>query len=443
MDAPLRQPIPLARSILWNPVAAGTRRPDDAAFPIFVGQSAVQAIYEHVAAPRPPEQDLLGFLLGDLCECPVTNVSYLVVDAALRLTQPIAGDRTRDVVARLWDRLQAQLEAQHARLIGWYRTQAARPLELSPHDVETHENYFADPWQVAVLLGANAREPAGAFFRAGRENTWVSTPLPFYELLKEDSIRPDGKKRSFVTWKNYRALTPVVPPALRAAPSTASAEASPRGQPASVAPGPEPSRPRASAPEPKESGAPQSSRAAPVQSSAEPPIRSVGVAEPKRKSQPRSSLNGVEGVAPPRQSLTPPPSRQARPLGAEKRVLGAVAVEVALLVAVAAFVESTVIRVGLALATALLLAYRAATVTLRTTVGVDSDIPDQVVRGQAERLLLRIREFYTACHLARSDKLSTGEALQRVQAIEKDLNQLLADMMRASGAERRASAGKD
>jgi len=169
----------------------------------------------------------------------------------------------------------------------------------------------------------------------------------------------------------------------------------------------------------------------------------VGVAEPRRKSQPSSSLNAVEGLPPPPHSPPPPPSRQARPLDAKKRVLGAVAVEVAVLVVAVAFAESTVIRVGLALATALLLPCRAATVTSRTTVGGDSDIPDQVVRDHAERLLLRIREFYTACHLARSDKLSTGEALQRVQAIEKDLNQLLADMMRASGAERRASAGED
>src|SRR5207249_11664523 len=38
-----------------------------------------------------------GFLVGDLCECPDSNVSYLIIDAALRLSQPIYGDRTTDV----------------------------------------------------------------------------------------------------------------------------------------------------------------------------------------------------------------------------------------------------------------------------------------------------------------------------------------------------------
>src|SRR2546422_7186686 len=35
------------------------------------------------------------------------------------------------------------------------------------HDVETHEHYFAEPWQVAMLLATDPAEPAGAFFRAG------------------------------------------------------------------------------------------------------------------------------------------------------------------------------------------------------------------------------------------------------------------------------------
>ncbi len=396
----------------------------------------MQAIYAHVGAPPPPEQGLLGFLLGNRYECPVTNVAYLVVDAALRLTQPISGGRTRDVVARLWDRLQAQLEVQHAHLIGWYRTHAPLPLELSPHDVETHETYFAEPWQVAMLLGTDPREPAGAFFRAGRETTWVRTPLPFYELLQDDSIRPEGKKRSFVTWKNYRAYNPVVPQTLR----TAGAPTAPGA--AAV----EPPTPRARAAEPKESGELRSlsgaedlpsaePQRAPAAPQPEPPAPSAHPAERKYSGEPKV-LNATEGLPPLPRSPPPPPPPKARPRDAKKRVLGAVAVEVAVLLAVVALVETTVVRVGLALAAALLLAYRAATVTSGATVGSDSEIPDrrqdQMVRDHVERLLLRIREFYTACHLARSEKLSTREATQRIQVIEKDLNQLLADIVRAS-----------
>src|SRR5438093_10676592 len=188
---PLRQPIPVARSILWSPAAedGGGQRPGHLPFPVFLSQSALTAIHEHVAAPARPGQGVLGFLFGDLCECPETNVSYLVIDAALRLNQAIYGDRTRDVITRLWDRVQEQLETQHAHLIGWYHTHPPLPLSLTEHDVETHEQYFGEPWQVALLLGTDPEEPAAGFFRAGPDEAWTSTPLAFYELLGPESIR--------------------------------------------------------------------------------------------------------------------------------------------------------------------------------------------------------------------------------------------------------------
>src|SRR5256884_6877881 len=145
----------------------GGQRPGHLPFPVFLAQSALTAIHEHVAAPARPGQGVLGFLFGDLCECPETNVSYLVIDAALRLNQAIYGDRTRDVITRLWDRVQEQLETQHAHLIGWYHTHPPLPLGLTEHDVETHEQYFGEPWQVALLLGTDPEEPAAGFFRAG------------------------------------------------------------------------------------------------------------------------------------------------------------------------------------------------------------------------------------------------------------------------------------
>src|SRR5256886_6629970 len=188
-----------------------SKRPGNITFPVFLSQAALTAILEHVATPPRAGRGVLGFLLGDACECPETGVSYLLIDVALRLNQAIYGDRTRDVVTRLWDHIQLQLEQQRASLIGWYHTHAPLPLTLSGHDVETHEHYFAEPWQVALLLGTDPAEPAASFFRAGTDEAWTGTSQPFYELLAPESIRPDGKKRSFVTWKNYRAFNPATP----------------------------------------------------------------------------------------------------------------------------------------------------------------------------------------------------------------------------------------
>ena len=246
---PLRKAIPVARSILWSPASegggggggGGAQRPGHISFPVFLSQSALTAIHEHVATPARPGQGVLGFLFGDVCECPETNVSYLVIDAALRLNQAIYGDRTRDVVTRLWDRVQEQLETQQAHLIGWYHTHPPLPLSLTEHDVETHEHYFAEAWQVALLLGTDPEEPAAGFFRAGPDEAWIATPVPFYELLAPESIRPDGKKRSFVTWKNHRAYNPVTPPAAPTLRTPAARPPSePRFTPASAMPQPSP-----------------------------------------------------------------------------------------------------------------------------------------------------------------------------------------------------------
>src|SRR3989441_7584290 len=259
-DAPLRQPIPLARSILWNPATAGARggRPGSIPFPIFVAQSAVAAIHEHLAtAPPHPGQGLLGFLVGDLCECPETNVAYLVIDAALRLSLPIYGDRTIDVVTRIWDRIEVQVEEAKGHLIGWYHSHPPLPLSMSAHDTETHEHYFAEPWQIALVLGTGTDgNPAAGFFRAGTDEAWPTTLLPFYELLSEESFRPGGKKRSFVAWKNYRAYNPVADRPFRTQPKQAEPEGAPpepsppeqRAPP--EAPEPEPAEPEPAEPEP-------------------------------------------------------------------------------------------------------------------------------------------------------------------------------------------------
>src|SRR2546427_11903296 len=174
-DPPLRKATPPAQSILWSPPATpgtggggrGGGRPGNIPFPVFLAQSALAAVREHLATAPPSGQGILGFLVGDLCECPDSNVSYLVIDAPLRLSQPIYGDRTTDVVTRIWDRTVAQAEEQKGHLIGWYHTHAPLPVSLSAHDIETHEHYFAEPWQVALVLGSEAgSQPHGRVLRA-------------------------------------------------------------------------------------------------------------------------------------------------------------------------------------------------------------------------------------------------------------------------------------
>ena len=309
-DAPLRKTIPLARSILWSPTAApgtaGGGRPGNIPFPVFVAQSALAAVREHLATAPPPGQGILGFLVGDMCECPDTNVSYLIIDAALRLSQPIYGDRTTDVVTRIWDRIVAQVEATKGHLIGWYHTHAPLPVAMSPHDVETHEHYFAESWQVALVLGSDPDgQPIAGLFRAGSDEAWATTELPFYELLSEESFRPGGKKRSFVAWKNYRAYNPVADRPFRTPPKQAEPEPAPRE--------PEPVEAEAPEPEPEEPAAPPEP---PPPSPPPPPPRQepksdelvfLTSAEDFASPPPRAARPGPRPAPPPPRPPPPPP----------------------------------------------------------------------------------------------------------------------------------------
>jgi proteasome lid subunit RPN8/RPN11 len=210
---PKPQVMPLDRAILWNPPAApGTTNPgrpsSRSPYPIFFQQEAVIALQEHLKGS--PTQAIFGFLIGDVYRDPETGVLYIVIDKTLKLSQAIYGDKTEVVVSRLWDRMQEQLMKASAHLLGWYHSHPGQGGLLTAHDVETHDKFFTDPWHVAVLVAAEAGGVTGRFFRSNKTADWHKVPLPFYELLQPDSIKPDGKKRSFITWRNYKPYGPTL-----------------------------------------------------------------------------------------------------------------------------------------------------------------------------------------------------------------------------------------
>ncbi|HET7791111.1 MAG TPA: hypothetical protein VFK78_09975, partial [Gemmatimonadales bacterium] len=153
------RPLPLARALFWNPVSAGNRRAESGGFPIFFAQEAIQALLDHVRSQ--PDAALLGFLTGKTCEDPATHQPFIIIDSTLRLNQPVYGDKTTIVVERLWNRVQDQILKNRTSLLGWYHTHPPLEVALSTLDIETHRKFFTQPWQVAVVAGTEAGEPAG------------------------------------------------------------------------------------------------------------------------------------------------------------------------------------------------------------------------------------------------------------------------------------------
>ncbi|HLZ46406.1 MAG TPA: hypothetical protein VKQ05_12080 [Gemmatimonadales bacterium] len=249
---PKSQPMPLERAILWNPPAAAgaatnpgkEKSSSRTPYPIFFQQEAVIALQDHIKSS--PTQAIFGFLIGDIYRDPDAGALYTVIDKTLKLSQPIYGDKTEVVVSRLWERMQEQLSKASATLLGWYHSHPGQGGYLTQHDVETHEKFFTEPWHVAVLVAAEAGGVTGRFFRATPGNAdWHKTPLPFHELLQPESIKPDGKKRSYIMWRNYKPYGPTL-----TGPKPKPKEPEPEPEPPPPAP-PPPPPPKAEEPQKK------------------------------------------------------------------------------------------------------------------------------------------------------------------------------------------------
>lgn len=199
----LQRVLPLAQSILWHPTSPGSgpRRPPAGPYPVFFDQKALAAIHAHYETAG--RQGMMGFLVGDLFECPTSRQRYVVIDATIRLNQAVYGDKTLVIVSRLWDRIQDELRKTEGHLIGWYHSHPPIAVELAPGDVETHLQYFKRPWHVALVLGAEHEGPVAGLFRPAPGDTSPNVSLPFYELIESDEGFVGGHKLSILPWINF------------------------------------------------------------------------------------------------------------------------------------------------------------------------------------------------------------------------------------------------
>ncbi len=201
--------MPVASSLHWRPVGAtAAAQADAAAFPTFITQGVLAAIHDHIAAGAGAAS--LGFLSGGLFREPDGGARYLVIESTLALPWRVAGDRTKLVVLDGFTHVRKELRKDGRQLLGWYHSHLFRDARLSADDVDTHETFFDQPWQVALVV-APGDEPLGGLFRTSAGAGWSSAPLPFYELLDDAALLPDGRKVTDLAWGNYRAAEPAMP----------------------------------------------------------------------------------------------------------------------------------------------------------------------------------------------------------------------------------------
>lgn len=124
-------------------------------------------------------------------------------------------------------------------------------------------------------------------------------------------------------------------------------------------------------------------------------------------------------------------------MNTDQRDFVMVIAQFALLLGAVAFVDGGLVRTGLVFVIGLLLVQRALGVGAPKGGGEAraEQREDSVMRDGVLRLLVKIREFYTACHMLQSEQISPAEARQRISKVEKDLNKLLAEVIRYSRGE--------
>ncbi|HYL20990.1 MAG TPA: hypothetical protein VEU74_04455 [Gemmatimonadales bacterium] len=218
--------MPVAASILWQPIHAGAA----SAVPsfIFITQRALAAVQDHCAAMR---TTCSGLLTGQLFLSPDTGEPYVVVESTIRLPMS-PGDTAKGALVQGWVVAQSVLRATGEQLVGWYRgegsddeSDAGQPTEESESDevglslaeAEAHTALFPQPWQLALKVGPG--RGGGGVFSPAAGGAWAQRCLSFYEVVDPSAISADGSTRTCLAWDNYRSDQAVVraePPAVAA-----------------------------------------------------------------------------------------------------------------------------------------------------------------------------------------------------------------------------------
>jgi proteasome lid subunit RPN8/RPN11 len=192
MNQPITIPYPAEKASRWN------SQYDEAGLEplvqVFVTQPAYSRICVHSASDM--QNEVGGFLVGEWCVNAKQGEQFIIIEHALPARYTKQGaiylTFTHDSMVDIHN----QIDKHHngKKIVGWYHTHPRMGIFLSHYDTWLHNNFFPEPWQVALVVEPHTS--LGGFFvrqRAGLLDP--SRYFGFYEL--------DGNfGRSMVNWKN-------------------------------------------------------------------------------------------------------------------------------------------------------------------------------------------------------------------------------------------------
>jgi proteasome lid subunit RPN8/RPN11 len=195
------KPFPDDQAILWAPVEGLARSMELSQPAIVITQGALREVIRHLSSS--PDQELLGFLIGEPCECPKTKRRFLSITGTLRTGHAIAEEEPVQIPDAEWLGQQLEVRRRRSTLIGWYHSTPFLSLSPTSLDLETHHARFTEAWQCGLVIATEGNEPAGGFFRAHVNPEEGGAYVPFYEQVDEEGILEGGRLRTLIDWTSY------------------------------------------------------------------------------------------------------------------------------------------------------------------------------------------------------------------------------------------------
>lgn len=164
---------------------------------VFLARLAYFRITAHAESA---EVEVGGVLTGRWCE-DGTGSQYIIVNHMIPARHTRQGTVyltfTKDTLIDVHEQIENLFPGE--KIVGWYHTHPRMGVFLSHYDTFLHNNFFPEPWQVALVV-----EPfssiAGFFIRTADGTLDPTRYFGFYEM--------DGAngRRSVVNWQNFQKI---------------------------------------------------------------------------------------------------------------------------------------------------------------------------------------------------------------------------------------------
>lgn len=187
--------MPLSQSQLWI-VRGMENKGAKPALNVFITQNAYVRMCAHAGSEL--DNEVGGWMAGKHCQDSISGESFIVIDTILLAQYTNQGPAHLTFTGDSQVEMLNTLETSYPNkvLVGWYHTHPRMGVFLSQWDIWLHQNFFPEPWQVALVI-----EPfssiGGVFIRQEDGSLEPQCYYGFYEIQSN----PD---RSVVFWQNLQ-----------------------------------------------------------------------------------------------------------------------------------------------------------------------------------------------------------------------------------------------